>query len=112
MGYGGARGDGGNAITRSSGGASRFFFVAKASRSEKTAAGAVENTHPTVKNVALMRWLIRLITPPGGLVLDPFMGSGTTGVACIAEQCRFFGVEKEQIHFETAKQRLRAAMGA
>jgi DNA modification methylase len=55
--------------------------------------GGARNTHPTVKSVALMRWLVRLITPPGGLVLDPFAGSGSTGVAALAEGFRFLGIE-------------------
>lgn len=56
--------------------------------------GGARNTHPTVKPVALMRWLVRLVTPPGGLVLDPFAGSGTTGVAALLEGCRFIGAER------------------
>jgi site-specific DNA-methyltransferase (adenine-specific) len=56
--------------------------------------GGARNFHPTVKSVTLMRWLIRLVTPPGGIVLDPFAGSGTTGVAALAEGCRFVGCEQ------------------
>lgn len=89
-----------------SGGASRFFYVAKGSRREKTHGGTINNTHPTVKSLALMRWLIRLITPPGGTVLDPFMGSGTTGVAARAEGAWFLGVEREADYFSTATARL------
>lgn len=77
------------------GGPSRFFYTAKASRRERTAGGRVENTHPTVKPVELMRWLVRLVCPPGGVVLDPFAGSGTTGVACRAEGVRCVLVERE-----------------
>ena len=66
------------------------------------------NHHPTVKPVALMRWLVRLVTPPGGLVLDPFTGSGTTGLACIKEQCRFLGIEREAEYVAIADARLRA----
>ena len=66
------------------------------------------NHHPTVKPVALMRWLVRLVTPPGGLVLDPFAGSGTTGLACIKEQCRFLGIEREAEYVAIANARLRA----
>ena len=66
------------------------------------------NHHPTVKPVALMRWLVRLVTPPGGLVLDPFAGSGTTGLACIKEQCRFLGIEREAEYVAIADARLRA----
>ena len=66
------------------------------------------NVHPTVKPVALMRWLVRLVTPPGGLVLDPFAGSGTTGLACITEQCRFLGIEREAEYVAIANTRLHA----
>jgi DNA modification methylase len=88
-----------------SGGASRFFtvtewddvppfrYVAKPSRSERNADGNVANGHPTVKPLALMRWLVRLVTPPGGVVLDPFAGSGTTLVAATLEGFDAVGVE-------------------
>ena len=66
------------------------------------------NHHPTVKPVALMRWLVRLVTPPGGLVLDPFSGSGTTGLACIKEQRRFLGIEREAEYVAIANARLHA----
>jgi DNA modification methylase len=87
------------------GGASRFFYCAKASRRER---GEV-NTHPTVKPLALMRWLCRLITPPGGMVLDPFMGSGTTGLACLQEGRKFVGIERDKNYFKIAQRRLRTA---
>lgn len=74
------------------GGPSRYFYVAKPRERERHA-GAVKNDHPTVKPLALMRWLVRLVTPPGGLVLDPFAGSGTTGLACLEEGLGFVGVE-------------------
>ncbi|WP_369676583.1 DNA methyltransferase, partial [Enterococcus faecium] len=65
------------------GGASRFFYVAKAPKSERP---VVDGTaHPTVKPLALMRWLCRLVTPPGGVVVDPFAGSGTTLEAAYLE---------------------------
>jgi site-specific DNA-methyltransferase (adenine-specific) len=64
-----------------SGSAARFFYCAKASTAER----GEGNTHATVKPIALMRWLVRLVTPPGGTVLDPFAGSGTTGLAAMAE---------------------------
>jgi site-specific DNA-methyltransferase (adenine-specific) len=96
-------------VPETPGGASRFFYVAKASKADKTANGTVENTHPTVKNTALMRWLVRLITPPGGTVLDPFMGSGSTGVACIHEGFSFVGMEREENFFEIARKRIRYA---
>lgn len=106
------------------GGAARFFYVAKPARSEKDAGldhlaekkahevtgreeGSIgsqnpragktstgRNHHPTVKSIELMRWLCRLVTPPGGVVLDVFAGSGTTGVAAIAEGLSFVGVEQ------------------
>lgn len=66
------------------------------------------NSHPTCKSVNLMRWLIRLTTPPGGLVLDPFCGSGTTGVAALEEGCRFIGVEEDEYYCEIAKRRVEA----
>jgi DNA modification methylase len=71
--------------------------------------GGRRNHHPTVKSIALMRWLIRLITPPGGLVLDPFAGSGSTGVAALAEGARFIGIEREPEYFDIAKARLEHA---
>lgn len=76
-----------------SGGASRFFYVAKASTDERPRNGTV--AHPTVKPLDLMRWLVRLVTPPGGVVLDPFLGSGTTAEACIVEGFRCIGIERE-----------------
>jgi site-specific DNA-methyltransferase (adenine-specific) len=76
------------------GGASRFFYCAKASRAERNA-GTKRNVHPTVKPLALMRWLVRLVTPPGGTVLDPFTGSGTTGAAAALEGFDFIGIERE-----------------
>lgn len=133
MGFHGADGDGGPAIIGNSGGASRFFYVAKASKSERNAGlehlptrrGGSEqfdfrwkegvgedrmpmnqNHHPTVKPVKLMRYLCRLITPPRGLVLDPFMGSGSTGVAAKAEGFEFVGIEREKEYFEIAQARM------
>ncbi len=84
------------------GGASRFFYTAKPSKREK----GEGNTHPTVKPIALMRWLARLITPPGGLVLDPFAGSGTTALACREEGFRFIGFEKDPQSFAIAERRI------
>jgi DNA modification methylase len=66
------------------------------------------NTHPTVKPLALMRWLVRLVTPPGGIVLDPFTGSGTTGMACAAENVRFIGIEREAEYVAIAERRIAA----
>ena len=64
------------------------------------------NIHPTVKPVKLMQYLVRLITPKGGTILDPFMGSGTTGIACIEEGFSFVGVEKSEEYFKIAESRI------
>jgi len=85
-----------------SGGASRFFYTAKASRADREDG----NGHPTVKPTDLMRWLCRLVTPPGGTVLDPFCGSGSTGVAANAEGFDFIGVERELEYVEIARRRI------
>ena len=88
-----------------SGSAARFFYCAKASRSER----GEGNVHPTVKPLALMRYLVRLVTRKGGLVLDPFMGSGTTGIAAVQEGMRFVGIEKDEHYYEIAQQRVTKA---
>lgn len=75
------------------GGASRFFYVAKADASERPRVNGT--AHPTVKPLALMRWLVRLVTPPGGTVLEPFAGSGTTVEACIVEGFHCIAIERE-----------------
>ena len=67
------------------------------------------NHHPTVKPTALMRYLCRLVTPPGGVVLDPFTGSGSTGKAAVLEGFRFIGIEREAEYVEIAKARIGAA---
>jgi site-specific DNA-methyltransferase (adenine-specific) len=85
-------------------GAARFFYTSKASSGERHYAG--RNVHPCVKPVDLMRWLVRLVTPPGGLVLDPFAGSGSTGVAALAEGMRFFGIELDSEYVATARRRI------
>ena len=87
------------------GGASRFFYTAKASRADRNTSGA-DNTHPTVKPTDLMRWLVRLVTPPGGVVLDPFAGSGSTLVAARAEGFRSIGIEREAEYAEIIAARL------
>lgn len=86
------------------GGASRFFYVAKASKRERPNIDGVQ--HPTVKPLALMRWLVRLLTPPGGVVLDPFAGSGTTLLAAVDEDRRAIGVELEERYCEIIAKRL------
>jgi adenine-specific DNA-methyltransferase len=93
-----------------SGSAARFFFTAKASSGERHYAG--KNTHPTVKPTDLMRWLCRLVTPPGGLVLDPFMGSGSTGIAALAEGFRFAGIELDAEMVKIARRRILGPMFA
>jgi DNA modification methylase len=90
-----------------SGGASRFFYVAKPSAAERSAGLAERNTHETVKPIALMRYLIRLVARPGGTVLDPFAGSGTTGCAAALEGMSFIGVELSPHNAEIANQRIR-----
>jgi site-specific DNA-methyltransferase (adenine-specific) len=87
------------------GSAARFFYCAKASKAER----GKDNPHPTVKPLALMRYLCRLVTPPGGLVLDPFMGTGTTGIAALEEGFRFIGIEREENYLEVARLRLATA---
>ena len=117
-------------------GPSRFFYTAKASRREREAGlegmerktvqsgmggdmptdddgqtrdrfkVTAANVHPTVKPIALMRWLCRLVTPKGGLILDPFTGSGTTGCAAVLEGFRFIGVEREPEYAAIAEKRI------
>ena len=119
------------------GSAARFFYCAKASKRDRDEGledftpaktndgrkvdadnayqrGATlrANTHPTVKPTDLMRYLCRLVTPPGGVVLDPFMGSGSTGKAALLEGFAFIGAEREQESFDTAAARIGFAGGA
>jgi site-specific DNA-methyltransferase (adenine-specific) len=93
--------------TCNSGSAARFFYCAKASNAER----GEGNTHPTVKPVALMRWLVRLVTPPGGTVLDPFAGSGTTGLAASIEQFDATLIEREPKYAAIARARIDAEAG-
>jgi site-specific DNA-methyltransferase (adenine-specific) len=69
----------------------------------------VANHHPTVKAIGLMRWLARIVTPPGGVVLDPFMGSGSTGVACAREGFGFIGIEQSPDYYAIAEARIMLA---
>lgn len=108
---------------------SRFLYCPKPSRAERDAGceglpraafdllpnrpgwkqggpSRVRNPHPTLKPLRLMRWLVRLVCPPEGLVLDPFMGSGTTGVAAVLEGRRFCGVELDERYIEIARSRI------
>jgi DNA modification methylase len=113
--------------------AARFFYCAKASRAERNAGceGLPErsggsnakgytqdiangldrnrpttNHHPTVKPIALMRYLIKLVTPPNGTVLDPFLGSGTTAIAAVLEGFDWIGIEREAEYCEIAVKRI------
>ena len=119
--------------------AARFFYAAKASRADrdaglehlpKKAGGMVSNTsgqhitrrdegyepeprantHPTVKPVSLCQWLCRLVTPPGGTILDPFMGSGSTGKGAILEGFKFIGIEREDEYMPIAEARIKWAI--
>jgi DNA modification methylase len=84
------------------GGASRFFYCAKASRKER----GEGNNHPTVKPIALMKYLIKLVMPPNGIVLDPFAGSGTTLVAAKKLGFNYIGFEIEEQYIEIINKRL------
>lgn len=92
------------------GGASRFYYCAKASRGEREAGlpdvDGRANRHPTVKPIDLCRWLVRLVTRPGHLVLDPFMGSGSIGCAALQERRRYVGLDLEREYVEIARARL------
>ena len=126
-----------DAVYGDSGSAARFFYCAKASKRDRdeglegfevkrtggmqaTADGSMltgsgnertttrANIHPTVKPTDLMRYLCRLVTPPGGIVLDPFMGSGSTGKAARLEGFQFIGIEREEEYLEIARARINA----
>lgn len=88
----------------------RAFFCPKPTRQEKTAGLTGKNTHISVKPLALMRWLCRLTCPPGKTILDPFMGSGSTGVAAVMEGMNFIGIEMEAAQLSTARQRVEFAL--
>ena len=100
-----------NANYGDSGGASRFFYQAKANKKERNAGlGDGKNIHATVKPLKLMEYLCKLTrTPTGGIVLDPFMGSGTTGMACVNTDRNFIGIEMNEEYFEIAKRRINHA---
>lgn len=87
------------------GSAARYFYCSKASKKDRDG-----STHPTMKPTDLMRYLCRLVTPPGGIVLDPFMGSGSTGKAALREGFRFIGCELEAEYHAIAQARLKAAL--
>lgn len=88
------------------GSAARFFYCAKTSKKDR----GDGNNHPTVKPTDLMRYLCRLVTPPGGLVLDPFTGSGSTGKAAKLEGFRFIGFELSEEYVAIARARIDEAV--
>lgn len=83
-------------------GSSRFFYCAKASKADREQG----NNHPTVKPTELMKYLCRLVTPPNGIILDPFMGSGSTGKAALQEGFNFIGIEMNKEYYEIANGRI------
>jgi site-specific DNA-methyltransferase (adenine-specific) len=93
-----------------SGSAARFFYCAKVSKKERNIGQSTDgkNNHPTVKPVALMKYLITLITPKGGKVLDPFNGSGSTGMACVELGYEYTGCELDPDYIEISKARIEA----
>ncbi len=111
---------GGNSLNKSSttrdgfkvgfndeGGASRFFYSPKVSKKERNEGmDKSTNNHPTIKPTSLMLYLIRLVTPKGGTVLDPFMGSGSTGKAAVRSGFNFVGIEREKEYYKIAKSRI------
>jgi site-specific DNA-methyltransferase (adenine-specific) len=84
----------------------KYFYCPKVSRSERHIDDSVENNHPTVKPIELMKYLIKLITPPGGIVLDPFNGSGSTGCAAVALDHEYIGCELDPAYVEISKRRI------
>lgn len=94
--------DGSDEATELLGAAARFFYCAKASKKDR----GEGNIHPTVKPTDLMAYLCRLVTPPGGVILDPFMGSGSTGKAAVREGFRFIGIEMDAEYLAIAEARI------
>lgn len=88
--------------TQEIGGASRFFYCAKASKKER----GEFNNHPTVKPLKLIKYLIKLVTPPGGICLDPFEGSGTHALACLELGFHYMGFEKEKAYYNICMRRI------
>ncbi len=117
--FGGGYKSASNEHNDNGGNASRFFktceftdednksiiYIPKTSQKERHESGA-KNEHPTLKPIKLMQYLCKLITPKNGVVLDPFMGSGTTGIGAIKEGFNFIGIEKEIEYYNVASQRL------
>lgn len=100
------RGGSGAAARGDTGSAARFFYSAKADADDR-----LGSKHPTVKPVDLMRWLVRLVTPKGGHVLDPFAGSGTTGMACMAEGFDCTLIEREAEYVADIRRRIAHVRG-
>lgn len=90
-----------------------FFYQAKASKRERNMGceNIGGNKHPTVKNLSLTKYLVKLISREGQIVLDPFAGSGTTGMACKKMGRRFIGIEREAEYCEIAKCRIKSVKG-
>ena len=84
----------------------RFFYCSKASQAERSAGLNGLNVHPTVKPIEIMRYLCRLITPAEGIVLDPFLGSGTTAIGAMKEGFEFIGIEREEEYYQIALKRI------
>lgn len=105
--------DGSDEATEGLRDAARFFYTAKASSEDRDEmlGDVPRNMHPTVKPTDLMRYLIRMVTPPGGTVLDPFTGSGSTGRAAMLEGMRFIGCELSPEYAEIARARIRFTLG-
>lgn len=90
-----------------SGGASRFFYCAKVSKQERNMGlSELKSSHPTVKPIMLMNYLCNLVTPKGGIILDPFCGSGSTGIASLLGGFRFCGMEMNEEYFKIAEARI------
>jgi len=99
--------DGSAEILQGMGEAARFFYTPKACKDDRD--DGCDNNHPTVKPTDLMRYLCRMVTPTGGIVLDPFTGSGSTGRGAVLEGFRFIGCEMDGDYIEIAKARILAA---
>lgn len=91
--------------------AARFFYCAKPNKQDRNEGTSNGNNHPTVKPTELMRYLCRLVTPAGGLILDGFMGSGSTGKAAILEGFGFVGIDLDPANVETARERIEFVRG-
>ena len=93
-------------VQANSGGASRFFYTAKAGQAERNENLSDSNSHPTVKPIRVIQYLIRLVLPPGGIVLDPFLGSGTLMKAARGLNVDWLGIEMNPEYVEIAKGRI------